>query len=122
MEPSILTEETAEELAEVISPELKPKSTGGGGPCLNPGGGPCVNPILKSSSMMIDEAGSSILSQGVSGVTLLSIGEQINDAGSVAPGNVSSTQPPSENEITTNKEKIPDNEEATLKESFSAKL
>merc|ERR1719228_576185 len=37
MEPSILTEETAEELAEVISPELKPKSTSGGGPCLNPG-------------------------------------------------------------------------------------
>ena len=121
MEPSILTEETAEELAEVISPELKPKSTSGGGPCLNPGGGPCVNPILKSSSMMIDEAGSSILSQGVSGVTLLSIGEQINDAGSAAPGNVTTTQPPSENEI-TNKEKIPDNEEATLKESFSAKL
>ena len=120
MEPSILTEETAEELAEVISPELKPKSTSGGGPCLNPGGGPCVNPILKSSSMMIDEAGSSILSQGVSGVTLLSIGEQINDAVSVTPGNVT-TQPPSENEI-TNKEKIPDNEEATLKESFSAKL
>jgi hypothetical protein len=121
MEPSILTEETAEELAEVISPELKPKSTIVGGPCLNPGGGPCVNPILKSSSMMIDEAGSSILSQGVSGVTLLSIGEQIlNDAGSVSPGNVM-TQPPLENETTTNKGKIPD-EEATLKESFSAKL
>ena len=117
MEPSILTEETAEELAEVISPELKPKSTTPGG--LNPGGGPCVNPILKSSSMMIDEAGSSILSQGVSGVTLLSIGEQINDAGS---GNVTTTQPSRENEtITTNKEKNLD-EEATLKESFSAKL
>ena len=70
IEPSILTEETAEELAEVISPELKPKLSTGQ---------PC-NPILKSSSMTIDEAGSSILSQGVSGVTLLSIGEQINDS------------------------------------------
>ena len=118
MEPSILTEETAEELAEVISPELKPKSTVVGGPCLNPGGAPCVNPILKSSSMMIDEAGSSILSQGVSGVTLLSIGEQINDAGAVAPGNVT-TQP--QLDSVENKEKKPD-EEATLKESFSAKL
>ena len=65
-----MTEETAEELAEVISPELKPKLSTGQ---------PC-NPILKSSSMTIDEAGSSILSQGVSGVTLLSIGEQINDS------------------------------------------
>ena len=111
MEPSILTEETAEELAEVISPELKPKLTGSGN-------GPCVNPILKSSSMTIDEAGSSILSQGVSGVTLLSIGEQINDAGAVAPGNVT-TQPPLDS--VENKEKKPD-EEATLKESFSAKL
>ena len=70
IETSILTEETAEELAEVISPELKPKLSTGQ---------PC-NPILKSSSMTIDEAGSSILSQGVSGVTLLSIGEQINDS------------------------------------------
>ena len=63
MEPSILPEETAEELAEVISPELKPKQQAG------------MNPILKpKTSLMIDEAGSSILSQGASGVTLLSIG------------------------------------------------
>ena len=74
IEPSILTEETAEELAEVISPELKPKLS------TTSGQQPSYNPILKSSSMTIDDAGSSILSQGVSGVTLLSIGEQINDS------------------------------------------
>jgi len=106
IETSILTEETAEELAEVISPELKPKLSTGQ---------PC-NPILKSSSMTIDEAGSSILSQGVSGVTLLSIGEQINDSTPSQHSDTAETPIKKENKTSDG------NEEATLKESFSAKL
>ena len=72
--PSILPEETAEELAEVISPELKPKKPDfkGNNPILKP----ASNSTSVASRLTIDEAGSSILSQGASGVTLLSIGQQ----------------------------------------------
>lgn len=87
MEPSILTEETAEELAEVISPELTPRMS-----------------IMNVKSSMIDNAGSSILSQGTSGVTLLSIGGL-----------------PKEDEEASEAQDV-DDEEKKLKESFSAKL
>lgn len=74
MEPSILTEETAEELAEVISPEQKPKT-----PDFKIGGQSSCSEVATSNSnttqarVTIDEAGTSILSQG--GVTVLSIGD-----------------------------------------------
>ena len=103
-----MTEETAEELAQVISPELKPKLT--------------CNPILKSASMTIDEAGSSILSQGVSGVTLLSIGEQINDTTTTALEQESAATTDKNNTTSVEAAAEVDTEDATLKESFSAKL
>merc|ERR1712012_240365 len=76
--PSILPEETAEELAEVISPELKPKKDFKGNPILKtppPMTTASVTSNNPASRLTIDEAGSSILSQGASGVTLLSVGE-----------------------------------------------
>lgn len=85
MEASILPEETAEELAEVISPELKPRK--------NP---PAI--LKPALNLTIDSAGSSILSQGAAGVTLLSIGGSKED------------------------EQQEEQDDGKLKESFSAKL
>merc|ERR550532_4002276 len=99
--PSILPEETAEELAEVISPELKPKKDFKGNPILKATSTTSAVAVASAtataSRLTIDEAGSSILSQGASGVTLLSVGGQQTD---------------DEEEV----------EEETLKENFSAKL
>ena len=74
MEPSILTEETAEELAEVISPEQKPKT-----PDFKIGSAviqPSASEVTTPARVTIDEAGSSILSQGAAGVTILTIGDR----------------------------------------------
>ncbi len=65
-----MTEETAEELAEVISPEPKQKRD------FN-----LLTPSGSGENKIIDEAGSSIVSQGGS-VTLLSIGHQENNLAS----------------------------------------
>lgn len=99
--PSILPEETAEELAEVISPELKPKKDFKGNPILKASTSTAAvtSATATASRLTIDEAGSSILSQGASGVTLLSVGGQQTEDG----------------------EEV-EEEEETLKESFSAKL
>ena len=75
MEPSILTEETAEELAEVISPEQKPKTPDFkiGSAVIQP---PSTSEATTPARVTIDEAGSSILSQGAAGVTILTIGDR----------------------------------------------
>ena len=82
MEPSILTEETAEELAEVISPEQKPKTPDFkiGGQNQSSANSEAASTTSNSSSqarVTIDQAGTSILSQG--GVTVLSIGDLPKD-------------------------------------------
>ena len=71
--------------------------------------------------MTIDEAGSSILSQGVSGVTLLSIGEQINDTALLESSSDSASVMTTDKNNTT-LEAVDTTEDTTLKESFSAKL
>ena len=86
----------------MISPELKPKKDFKGNPILKATSTTSAVAVASSatataSRLTIDEAGSSILSQGASGVTLLSVGGQ---------------QTEDEEEV----------EEETLKESFSAKL
>ena len=93
--PSILPEETAEELAEVISPELKPKKPDfkGNTPILKP----ASNSTSVASRLTIDEAGSSILSQGASGVTLLSIGQQQENPSENPSNNPNNPNPNSEN-------------------------
>merc|ERR1712088_1118021 len=79
MEPSILTEETAEELAEVISPEQKPKTPDFklGATTTNViqsvnSSSEVVEVTTTSAGVPIEEAGSSILSQGAAGITVLS--------------------------------------------------
>jgi len=81
MEPSILTEETAEELAEVISPEQKPKTPdfkiGGQQSTTNSEAASTTSNSSSQARVTIDQAGTSILSQG--GVTVLSIGDLPKD-------------------------------------------
>lgn len=84
MEPSILPEETAEELAEVISPEQKPKTlefklgaTNNVIQSVN-SSSEVVEVTTTSAGVPIDEAGSSILSQGAAGITVLSIGDTLS--------------------------------------------
>merc|ERR1719510_99542 len=85
MEPSILPEETAEELAEVISPEQKPKTLEFklGATTTNViqsvnSSSEVVEVTTTSAGVPIDEAGSSILSQGAAGITVLSIGDGLS--------------------------------------------
>ena len=81
IEPSILTEETAEELAEVISPEQKPKTPdfkiGGQQSTTNSEAASITSNSSSQARVTIDQAGTSILSQG--GVTVLSIGDLPKD-------------------------------------------